>query len=123
MVSDLNFPLEIVAGPTAREADGLAMSSRNAYLSPEERRAATVLYRALNAAKSAYAMGERNAGKLRLAMAQVVNSEPLARLQYVSCADPRSLEELEGAVSQVLLSMAVYVGGTRLIDNALIEAE
>jgi pantoate--beta-alanine ligase len=122
MVSDLGFPLEIVVGPTRREADGLAMSSRNAYLSTEERRAAPVLYRALNAAKSAFLAGERDAGKLRLVMAEVINSEPLARLQYVSCADPRNLEELEGTVSQALLSMAVYTGKTRLIDNLLIEA-
>jgi pantoate--beta-alanine ligase len=122
MVSDLGFPLEIVVGPTRREADGLAMSSRNAYLSTEERRAALVLYRALNAAKSAFLAGERDAGKLRLVMAEVINSEPLARLQYVSCADPRNLEELEGTVSQALLSMAVYTGKTRLIDNLLIEA-
>ena len=122
LVSDLDFPLEIVVGSTVREADGLAMSSRNAYLNPEERRAATVLVRALNAAKSAFDRGERDAGNLRLVMAQVVNGEPLARLQYVSCADPHNLEELEGAVIQALLSMAVYIGKTRLIDNLLIDA-
>jgi len=122
LVSDLDFPLEIVVGSTVREADGLAMSSRNAYLNPEERRAATVLVRALNAAKSACDRGERDAGNLRLVMAQVVNGEPLARLQYVSCADPHNLEELEGAVIQALLSMAVYIGKTRLIDNLLIDA-
>jgi len=122
LVSDLDFPLEIVVGSTVREADGLAMSSRNAYLNPEERRAATVLVRALNAAKSAFDRGERDAGNLRLVMAQVVNGEPLARLQYVSCADPHNLEELEGAVIQALLSMAVYIGRTRLIDNLLIDA-
>jgi pantoate--beta-alanine ligase len=121
MVTDLNFPLEIVVGPTVREADSLAMSSRNAYLSLEERHAATVLFRALTAAKSACALGERDAGKLRLIMSQVVNSEPLARLQYVSCSDPRNLAELEGVVEQALLSMAVYVGKTRLIDNLLID--
>jgi pantoate--beta-alanine ligase len=122
MVSDLNFPLEIVVGPTVREADGLAMSSRNAYLNPDERRAAPVLFRALNAAKSAWDAGDRDAGNLRQTMVQVVNSEPLARLQYVSCADPHNLEELEGMASQALLSMAVYVGKTRLIDNILLEA-
>jgi pantoate--beta-alanine ligase len=120
MVSDLSFPVEIVVGPTVRETDGLAMSSRNAYLNATERRAATVLFRALNAAKMACDAGERDAGNLRLIMAQVVNNEPLARLQYISCADPGNLEELEGAVSQALLSMAVYIGKTRLIDNLLI---
>jgi pantoate--beta-alanine ligase len=122
MVSDLNFPLEIVVGATMREPDGLAMSSRNAYLNAEERRAATVLFRALNAAKTACDAGERDAGNLRQIMAQVINSESLARLQYVSCADPGNLEELEGVVSQALLSMAVYIGKTRLIDNLLIDA-
>ena len=120
MVSDLNFPLEIVVGPTVREADGLAMSSRNAYLNTEERRAAPVLFRALNAAKTAYDTGERDAGNLRQIMAQVVSSEPLARLQYASCADPGSLEELEGVARRALLSMAVSIGKTRLIDNLLL---
>jgi pantoate--beta-alanine ligase len=119
---DAQQVVEIVVGPTIREADGLAMSSRNAYLSSTERSAAAVLYRALSQAGSAFAAGERDAGNLRSVMTQVINTEPLARLQYVSCADPRNLEELQGAVSQAVCSMAVYIGKTRLIDNLLLDA-
>ncbi len=120
MVRDLNFPIEIVVCPIAREPDGLAMSSRNTYLNPAERKAATVLYRALSAAKAAFQQGERDAGALRKIMEDTINAEPLARLQYVSCADPDTLEELHGTVEKALLSMAVYVGKTRLIDNMLL---
>ena len=117
MVKDLDFPIEIVVCPIVREADGLAMSSRNVYLSPAERQAATVLFRGLSAAKSAYASGERKAEKLRALVRDVVAVEPLARLQYISCADYDTLEELETVKGKALLSMAVYMGKTRLIDN------
>ncbi len=117
MTKDLDFPIEIVICPTLREADGLAMSSRNVYLDPGEREAATVLFRALSAAKSAYDSGERDAEKIRLLVRETVAAEPLARLQYVSCADYDTLEELETVSGKALLSMAVYVGKTRLIDN------
>jgi len=117
MTKDLDFPIEIVVCPTLREADGLAMASRNTYLNPEERQAATVLFRALSAAKSAYDSGERAAEKLRALVGKTVNAETLARLQYVSCADYDTLEELESVRGKALLSMAVYVGKTRLIDN------
>ncbi len=120
MVRDLNFPIEIVVCPIRREPDGLAMSSRNTYLNPAERKAATVLYRALTAAKTAFEQGERDADALRKIMEDTINAEPLARLQYVSCADPDTLEELHGPVEKALLSMAVFVGKTRLIDNMLI---
>jgi len=120
MSQDLNFPIEIVVCPTAREADGLAMSSRNSYLSLMERRSAVVLYRALTAAQAAFEQGERDAGKLRKIMNDVLGSEPLARPQYVSCADPLSLQELDGVVDHALLSMAVFIGKTRLIDNVLL---
>jgi pantoate--beta-alanine ligase len=123
MTRDLNFPIEIVVCPTLREADGLAMSSRNVYLNPEERRAATVLSRALFAARDAFRAGENDAERLRQLMAGMINAEPLARLQYVSCAHPDTLEELNGRVTRALLSMAVYVGKTRLIDNVVIEEE
>ena len=120
MVRDLNFPLEVVVCPTLREADGLAMSSRNVYLNPDERRAATVLYQALTAAQTAYQAGEREAESLRQIMTETIQREPLARLQYVSCADPDTLQEIQGEISgQALLSMAVYIGKTRLIDNLL----
>jgi pantoate--beta-alanine ligase len=121
MVSDLNFPVEIVVCPIVREADGLAMSSRNSYLSPEERKAATVLFRALTAAKSAYARGERNAESLRKIMAETLACESLAKMQYVSCADHDTLEELETVTGKTLLSMAVFMGKTRLIDNFVLE--
>jgi pantoate--beta-alanine ligase len=117
MARDLNFPLEVVVCPIVREPDGLAMSSRNAYLNPEQRQAATVLYRALSAAKDAYEAGERDAEKLRAVMRERLAGEPLARVQYVSCADYDTLEELETVSGKALLSMAVFVGKTRLIDN------
>jgi pantoate--beta-alanine ligase len=121
MARDLDFDLEVIVCPIVREADGLAMSSRNAYLGPEERRAATVLYRALRAAEVAFRRGERDAGALRRVMTEVIEAEPLARVQYVSCADPDSLVEIPGRiVGRALLSLAVYVGTTRLIDNVMI---
>jgi pantoate--beta-alanine ligase len=120
MVWDLNFPLEIVVCPTTRELDGLAMSSRNVYLSPEQRKGATVLFRSLNAAKELYETGERNAEKVRARMKEVLASEPLAEPQYVSCADYDTLEELEEIKGKALLSMAVYFGKTRLIDNFIL---
>lgn len=120
MTRDLDFPIEVVVCPTMREADGLAMSSRNTYLNPEERRAATVLFRALSAAKAAHEAGERDADQLRALMSATINAEPLARLQYVSCADYDTLEELQAIHGKALLSMAVYLGKTRLIDNFVI---
>ena len=120
LVRDLNFPIEIVVCPIVREPDGLAMSSRNKYLNPAERQAATVLFHALTTAEEAYQGGERDAGRLREILAETVNNQPLARLQYVSCADPGTLEELQGSVLHALLSMAVFVGETRLIDNLVI---
>jgi pantoate--beta-alanine ligase len=117
MTRDLNFPIEIVICPIVREPDGLAMSSRNVYLDPEQRRAATVLYRSLTAAKNAYGDGERAAGELRQIMKDVLAAEPLAQVQYVSCADYDTLEELETVTGKTLLSMAVFLGKTRLIDN------
>lgn len=121
MTQDLNFPIEIVVCPTVREADGLAMSSRNVYLDPSQRQAATVLYRALSAARAAYDGGERQAERLRQIMRQVLASEPLAQVQYVSCADYETLEELEQVRGKALLSLAVFIGKTRLIDNFVLE--
>lgn len=120
MVRDLNFPLEIVICPTTREPDGLALSSRNVYLDPEQRKAATVLYRALSAARDAYEGGERDAETLRQIMRDVLASEPLAQMQYVSCADYDTLVELDEVNGKALLSMAVFIGKTRLIDNFVI---
>jgi pantoate--beta-alanine ligase len=120
MTGDLNFPIEIVICPTMREPDGLAMSSRNKYLNPQERQAAVVLHRALTAARTAFEAGERDAHHLRDIVTEMVSGEPLARLQYVSCADPETLGELDTITGKALVSMAVYVGKTRLIDNMII---
>jgi pantoate--beta-alanine ligase len=117
MTRDLNFPIEVIVCPTTREADGLAMSSRNKYLEGADRPAATVLFRALSAAKSAYEGGERNAEKLRIIMKDTLASEPHAQPQYISCADYDTLEELDVVNGKTLLSMAVLIGKTRLIDN------
>jgi pantoate--beta-alanine ligase len=120
MATDLNFPVDVVVCPTVREPDGLAMSSRNFYLTPAERKAATVLYRALETARAAFLDGEREAGKLRTAMSEVLAAEPLARPVYVSAADPETLAELEGRANRALLSMAVVIGKTVLIDNVVV---
>ncbi|MCZ2289275.1 MAG: pantoate--beta-alanine ligase [Anaerolineales bacterium] len=120
MTRDLNFPVEIVVCPTVREADGLAMSSRNSYLSPEERKSAVVLFRALTAAREAFERGERDAESLRKVMSATLASEPRARTQYVSCADYDTLEELGTVTGKALLSMAVFIGKTRLIDNFVV---
>jgi pantoate--beta-alanine ligase len=117
MAVDLNFPLEVVVCPTAREAGGLAMSSRNKYLNEAERAAATVLFRSLSAAKDLYESGERDAERIRGKMKEVLAAEPLAQMQYVSCANYDSLEELNEIKGKALLSMAVFLGKTRLIDN------
>jgi len=117
MTRDLNFPIEIIVCPTTREADGLAMSSRNKYLEGADRPAATILFRSLSAAKLAYEGGERNAEKLRTIMKDTLATEPRAQPQYVSCADYDTLEELDVVSGKTLLSMAVLIGKTRLIDN------
>jgi pantoate--beta-alanine ligase len=121
MTRDLSYPIEIVICPIVREADGLAMSSRNVYLNPEERQAALVLNRALSAAHQAYQEGERNAGHLREVMLMCFAEEPLAEVQYVSCANLTTLEELDRIQAGALLSVAVYFGKTRLIDNRRLE--
>jgi pantoate--beta-alanine ligase len=123
MVEDLNFPVEIVVCPTVRAADGLALSSRNSYLGDAERRAANVLFRSLTAARKAYEHGERNANALRAAMKSVLDTEPLARVNYVAASDPRTLVELELVDDSVLLSLAVRFGDTRLIDNLLLPGD
>jgi pantoate--beta-alanine ligase len=120
LTADLDFPTEIVVCPTVREPDGLAMSSRNAYLDPDERRAATVLYRALEAGRRAYAAGERDADRLRQILQTVLAEDPRAEVQYISAADPNTLQELRGPVESALLSLAVFIGKTRLIDNIVV---
>jgi pantoate--beta-alanine ligase len=120
MVADLDFPIEVVVCPIVREADGLAKSSRNTYLNEAKRKAATVLFRSLTAAEEAFESGQREAQTLRDTMSAVLAGEPLAEVQYVSVADPETLEELSGKIRRALLSMAVFVGETRLIDNKVV---
>ncbi len=120
MVADLDFAVEIVVCPIVREPDGLAMSSRNVYLSPEERRAAPVLHRALMAAAAAYDAGERRGAALRDAVSAVLATEPLASVDYVSAADPETLAEVDEAAGRLLVSLAVRFGATRLIDNIVL---
>jgi pantoate--beta-alanine ligase len=118
MAADLNFNLEVVICPTVREADGLAMSSRNVYLTPEQRAAAPALYRALSAARDAYLSGERSGDRLRDILRSTVAAEQLARIDYVSAADPQTLVEVDkSAGDAILFSLAVFFGKTRLIDN------
>jgi pantoate--beta-alanine ligase len=123
LVRDLQFPIEIVPGPTVREADGLAMSSRNAYLSAEERKAAAVLHRALSAAEAAIVAGERRGDEVRRILSGMLNSEPLARVEYAEVVDAESFQPLETLRGHVVLPLAVRVGGTRLIDNLQLAAE
>jgi pantoate--beta-alanine ligase len=120
MVADLDMGLEVVAVPTVREADGLAMSSRNTYLSPEERGQAAVLYRALTLAQRLYDDGERDAEAIRQKMTELIQKQPLADIDYVSIADNETLEELDVVKPPALVSMAVRIGKTRLIDNMVV---
>ncbi len=120
MVTDLKFPLEIVPVPTVREAEGLAMSSRNAYLSPEERRAAVVLSRGLAAARARFAAGERAAPALAQAVTEVIAAEPRARLQYVEVRDAETLEAVERVKRPAVIAVAAFVGNARLIDNVVV---
>lgn len=120
MADDLNFSLEVVVCPTVREADGLAMSSRNRKLTPEQRQAAPVLYRALTAAQLAFEKGERDPEVLRQVMRAVLASEPLAEVEYVSLADAETLHELrEPITGNTLVSLAVRISSVRLIDNLI----
>lgn len=120
MTRDLDFPIEIIICPTIREPDGLAMSSRNVYLNPDERKAAVVLSQGLFKARSAFEAGEHKAESLRKLVLDTLATEPLVKPQYVSCADPDGLQELEGNINRGLISLAVTVGKTRLIDNVVV---
>jgi len=117
MARDLAIGTEVIACPTVREPDGLALSSRNVHLTPDERRAAPVLRRALLAARTAWEGGERSGDALRAAMSAELDREPLAAVEYVSIADGSTLEELETVGGPALASLAVRFGSTRLIDN------
>ncbi|MEM7119012.1 MAG: pantoate--beta-alanine ligase, partial [Chloroflexota bacterium] len=119
MVADLNFNLEIVVCPTIREANGLAMSSRNARIAPELRLHATCLFEALEVGKTAVFQGIRDAEEIRQRMEAIITATPHARLDYVSVADPTTLVELGTISDEALLSLAVYLGEVRLIDNII----
>ncbi|MGC2424154.1 MAG: pantoate--beta-alanine ligase [Nitrospirota bacterium] len=120
MAQDLNMGTEIVVMPTVREPDGLAMSSRNAYLSPQERAAALVIYRALSSAKSLYDAGERHAGALIDKVRETVKGEPLVELEYAEAAEAETLSPLVEIDGKAVLAVAARVGKTRLIDNVLL---
>jgi pantoate--beta-alanine ligase len=120
MIADLDYDVELVVCPTVRESDGLAMSSRNAYLSPDERRAATILHRSLLLAEGRYGEGERGANAIREGMERLIASEPLVRPVYVSVADVETLEELETVDRRALVSLAARVGRARLMDNTIL---
>jgi pantoate--beta-alanine ligase len=124
MARDLNFPLDIVVCPTVREPDGLAMSSRNVYLTAEQRAVAGVLHRALYAAGQLYEAGERNPERLRIQALRTLRGEALVGTEYVSAADAMTLEELHTvSVDPILLSAAIQIGSTRLIDNLVLPLE
>jgi pantoate--beta-alanine ligase len=120
MVRDLNFPLQLIICPTVREPDGLAMSSRNRYLTSNERAQSLVLYRALSKAHGEAHRGIRDAGKLRDTMMRVMQGEPAAQMEYVEVVDPDTLLPIEDVSEGALLAISARVGGTRLIDNALV---
>lgn len=120
MVEDLNLPVEIVRCPIVRESDGLAMSSRNVYLSPEQRQAATVLFRSLQWAQAQVNSGETNAHHIRAGVLNLIQSEPLARVDYVEVVHPETLEPVQTIDDHALLALAVYFDQTRLIDNCLL---
>ncbi len=120
LVRDLNFNTKLVVCPIVRTADGLAMSSRNAYLAPPQRQAATILYKTLTAVHHTIQQGERNGDTLRQQMRQHIQSEPLARLDYLSIADAHTLQEQTYLQGDILISLAVHIGQTRLIDNLII---
>ena len=121
MVADLNMDLEIVTVPTVRESDGLAMSSRNVYLDPEQRRAALVLSRSLDRAVEAVRAGERDVARIRQMVEDLIRAEPLARIDYVEIYSYPGLEPVERLQGQALLALAVKFGQTRLIDNVILE--
>jgi pantoate--beta-alanine ligase len=117
MISDLNMNLEVIVCPTVRESDGLAMSSRNTYLTKEERISAVVLYKSLCSAKDMYDNGERDAAKIRQAMRDLISGEPAAKIDYISIADASTLDEEDIIGGKALVSLAVRIGKPRLIDN------
>lgn len=121
MVYDLNFPVNIIGVPIVRESDGLAKSSRNTYLSKEERKAATILYKAVQMGKQTIKRGA-SADSIINTMTEIINTEPLAKIDYVSVVDANTMQPVHEITSPVLVAMAVYIGSTRLIDNFSFDA-
>ncbi|WP_311474755.1 pantoate--beta-alanine ligase [uncultured Veillonella sp.] len=121
MVYDLNFPVNIIGVPIVRESDGLAKSSRNTYLSKEERKAATILYKAIQMGKQTIKHGA-SADSIINTMTEIINTEPLAKIDYVSVVDANTMEPVHEITSPVLVAIAVYIGSTRLIDNFSFDA-
>ena len=119
MVADLNMNLEIIVMPTVREPDGLAMSSRNVFLSFEQRQAAAVIYQALVLAQELWSKGERDAEKIRQQMRALISKEPLAEIDYISIADTETLDEMDTVKAPAVVSLAVKMGKVRLIDNVV----
>ncbi len=120
MAADLDIPVRVVVADTVRKADGLALSSRNVYLTPAERAAAPLLYRGLCRAQALFAAGERDGGVLRASVREVIAIEPRFEIDYVSVADPDTLQELERVDGSALVSLAARLGRTRLIDNIML---
>ncbi len=122
MVKDLDFPVEIISHPIVREPDGLAMSSRNAYLSQEERKSALALYKAIVKAEDMVRRGCRDSAEIKRAVEGIILEHPGTRIDYIFLGDPDSLEETGEILDQTLLALAVFVGNTRLIDNTLLRS-
>ena len=120
MVRDLNFDLEIVGCPIIREEDGLAKSSRNTYLSEEERKAAVILHKGLVKGEEMVSAGEKDVKKVLDAITEIIESEPLARIDYVEAVDFDNIETIDTIEGSVLVALAVYIGKTRLIDNFIV---
>lgn len=121
MVRDLNMDIEIIGCPIIREEDGLAKSSRNTYLSPEERKAAVILSKSLKIGKEAIEAGERDSKKIIDIITNNINTEKLAKIDYVEIVDPLTIENIDKIENSALVAMAVYIGKTRLIDNFIYE--
>jgi pantoate--beta-alanine ligase len=122
MVADLDFDVEIVVMSTVREEDGLAMSSRNQYLSPEERRAGLVLNKSLSMSENLVKTGQRDAAVIFRKMRHMIEAEPLAKIDYISIVDAGTLDDLNMITGKVLIAVSVFIGETRLIDNVMLDA-
>ena len=123
MAEDLNLGVKIEVLPIVRENDGLALSSRNTYLSPDERRASRVLFGSLEEARRMWTRGEKASGPIREQMLRLIGAEPLAKVDYVEIVDPKTLESVDRLEGDVLVALAVFVGRTRLIDNIVLEGK